>query len=457
MEIKQGVLVPLQKPGKKKGPADNLRPIILLSILRKILAICVIKRIGDKIDAHIPPTQSAYRSGRSTTEQVFTIKIMAEKAITSANYKSMLLLMDMSKAFDTIHRALVIEDLRSILQPDELHIIKVMIEDVELKVRVGTEIGESFKTNIGTPQGDCISPILFTLYLANALKEEHNWRSIPELHDHTYQTTRSVTTPNHLHDHNYSIKRQYGTLIDLQYADDICWIGGNCAQAIDYYKNTIPGKLEIRNLSINTSKTEEYEISRENDKWKKCKYLGSLLDTEEDINRRKQITRATYKKVQPALEDKYLPLHIKMEIFRTVVSSVFLYNSEVWTVTNNMQEKLDTFQRNLLRQTLKIRYPRKISNEELYDKTKESSWAEKVKKRRLKFFGHMARLPEKAPAKKAIDEFLNTKTKKVRGGQKLTWVALVNRDLKQSNVTVEQAMTIAQDRGEWRAVVERSR
>ena len=31
-----GLLHPVQKPGKKKGPPDNLRPIILLSILRKI-------------------------------------------------------------------------------------------------------------------------------------------------------------------------------------------------------------------------------------------------------------------------------------------------------------------------------------------------------------------------------------------------------------------------------------
>ena len=37
-EIKTGVLVPLQKPGKPKGPVENLRPIILLSVLRKDLS-----------------------------------------------------------------------------------------------------------------------------------------------------------------------------------------------------------------------------------------------------------------------------------------------------------------------------------------------------------------------------------------------------------------------------------
>ena len=46
--------------------------------------------------------------------------------------------------------------------------------------------------------------------------------------------------------------------------------------------------LEDKNLIVNNTKTEEYEVVRGgDDKWKKCKYLGSLLETENDINRRK--------------------------------------------------------------------------------------------------------------------------------------------------------------------------
>ena len=84
-EIKTGILVPLQKPGKRKGPPANFRPVILLSLLRKILAICLIKRIGDKIDREVPVTQAAYRAGRGTTEQLLTIKLLAEKAATTPN------------------------------------------------------------------------------------------------------------------------------------------------------------------------------------------------------------------------------------------------------------------------------------------------------------------------------------------------------------------------------------
>ena len=66
-ELKLGILTPTQKPNKKKGPMDHLRPIMLLSVLRKILTICIIKRIWDRLSERIPKEQAAYQGGRSTT------------------------------------------------------------------------------------------------------------------------------------------------------------------------------------------------------------------------------------------------------------------------------------------------------------------------------------------------------------------------------------------------------
>ena len=53
------VIRAIQKPGKPKVPIENLRPTTLLSMLRKILAICLKKRIIYKLDAGIPPSQAA--------------------------------------------------------------------------------------------------------------------------------------------------------------------------------------------------------------------------------------------------------------------------------------------------------------------------------------------------------------------------------------------------------------
>ena len=45
-EIKVGISVPIQKPDKKAGPPQNVRPIILLSMLRRILAVGMLRFIS---------------------------------------------------------------------------------------------------------------------------------------------------------------------------------------------------------------------------------------------------------------------------------------------------------------------------------------------------------------------------------------------------------------------------
>ena len=66
-EIISGIITAIQKPGKSRGPVSNLRPITILSMLRKILAICMKNRIIERIDEPIPPSQAAYRKKHNRT------------------------------------------------------------------------------------------------------------------------------------------------------------------------------------------------------------------------------------------------------------------------------------------------------------------------------------------------------------------------------------------------------
>ena len=69
-DLQSGYLIPLCKLGKKKGIVENLRPVILLNIIRKVLAMIMLNRILIRIDNQIPISQSAYRKGRGATENV---------------------------------------------------------------------------------------------------------------------------------------------------------------------------------------------------------------------------------------------------------------------------------------------------------------------------------------------------------------------------------------------------
>ena len=101
-EIWRGIMAPHAKPPKKEERV-NIRPIILLSVLRKIITISLIERCWEQMQTRIPPFQDAYQSGQSTTENVFTLKILTEKAITSEKYDIFILMLDMCKAFDTVN------------------------------------------------------------------------------------------------------------------------------------------------------------------------------------------------------------------------------------------------------------------------------------------------------------------------------------------------------------------
>ena len=118
------------------------------------------------------------------------------------------------------------ERLSDILDPDELNIMNILLKNVTLQVKNNKTQIQTFTTTLGIPQGDCLSAILFTLYLSNTLSAK-----IPtHLYDHNYNNAHNMflASIEHLHDHNYCIKQDKNTITDYindqQYADDIGFI-----------------------------------------------------------------------------------------------------------------------------------------------------------------------------------------------------------------------------------------
>ena len=71
----------------------------------------------------------------------------------------------MSKAFDTIQRGTLINDLKGIIEDDELHLIVLLLDKVQYSVKLEGQTEERFPTNVGSPQGDGASALLFIIYL----------------------------------------------------------------------------------------------------------------------------------------------------------------------------------------------------------------------------------------------------------------------------------------------------
>jgi hypothetical protein len=456
-ELKHGLLLPLPKPKKPKGPCKSLRPIVLLSILRKILAICFVQRTFDRIRKAINVSQAAYSPGRGASELIFTFKLLAERAITSDGYDLYILMLDMSRAFDTIQRGTLIQHLKCILEPDELHLVSLLIKDVTLQVKCDNHTGRVFTTNIGSPQGDCASPILFIYILSVALKKSKeliNSYSVPRAihnieNDHTF--SKNSRTSNTTKSNN-TIRKEFS--IGQEYADD-CSFGSTNNNLINEIESTVPGDLSEFNLCVNCDKTEKAVAGQgDSTEWKNTLLLGSKLGTEEDINRRKGLASAAFDKYSFIITNKALPLYLRVTYFVTFVNSIFLYNCGLWTLTTKLEYRIDVFQRLFLRRILGVRYPKKITNIELYKVTKQEPWSTICRRRRLTLFGHICRLPEQAPARITLQEVIRP-VKHMIGGQRLTYIRRVKSDFHKVNISIEQAQRIAQDKKDYRALVRR--
>ena len=136
-----------------------------------------------------------------------------------------------------------------------------------------------------------------------------------------------------------------------------------------------------------TYKTPEQENPAPD--WKKCKLLGSLLDTVSDIERRKTLALNSLQHFEHIYKSKRISIKVKIRTFNTYTPSIFLFNFELWTLTETLQGSIDSFQHRLLRRVINIRWAKLISSEKLYTKVGAVKWSTTIRRRRLNWLGHL--------------------------------------------------------------------
>ena len=74
------------------------------------------------------------------------------------------ILLDMSRAFDTFDRGILLDDLKQILNTDTLHLISLLLKVVQIQVKHKSELGKTFTLKIGSPWGEFASSIWFIFF-----------------------------------------------------------------------------------------------------------------------------------------------------------------------------------------------------------------------------------------------------------------------------------------------------
>ena len=143
-----------------------------------------------------------------------------------------------------------------------------------------------------------------------------------------------------------------------------------------------------------------------------------------------------------------------MRTFNAYVQPIFLYNCETWTLTVTKEKSIDCFHRRILRKNvLDVKWPQIMTNDQVYEKTKVQPSSLIIRKRRLRWLGHVVRLPNETPVKKALNYAMQT-YKRCKGRPQTTWINMMTKQIKDElNLTWEEISIKAMNREEWRTLI----
>ena len=97
-EWQAGVVVPIFKKGDQKD-CNNYRGLTLLSLPEKVYSKVLERRCRQIAESKIQDEQCGFRPGRSTTDQLFTLRVLFEKSWEYA-HPIFCCFIDMEKAYD---------------------------------------------------------------------------------------------------------------------------------------------------------------------------------------------------------------------------------------------------------------------------------------------------------------------------------------------------------------------
>uniref|UniRef100_A0A4W6F8H6 Reverse transcriptase domain-containing protein n=1 Tax=Lates calcarifer TaxID=8187 RepID=A0A4W6F8H6_LATCA len=168
--FKTAVVKPLlKKPHLDPGSLSNYRPVSNLPFFSKILE----KVVYQQLSAHLAdnnlfePYQSAFRAFHST--ETALAKVVNDLLLSlDSDSTSMLILLDLSAAFDTVDHRILMDRLenRFGISGVALSWLKSYLSDRTQCVSCNNTVSSFSDVKYGVPQGSVLGPLLFSLYIS---------------------------------------------------------------------------------------------------------------------------------------------------------------------------------------------------------------------------------------------------------------------------------------------------
>ena len=415
---------------------------MLLSSPSKIFCRIILDRIQSALDSQLRKEQAGFRQDKSCTDQIATLRIIIEQCV---EWQTPLYVnfVDFEKAFDSLDREVLWKLLGQYGLPSKIiSLIKNMYQDFSGRVISKGNLSNTFAITTGVRQGCLLSPLIFLIAIDWIMR----------------RTTKDQRTGI-----QWTLLTQ---LEDLDFADDLALVSENHTH-MQQKTDRLQTNSEQLGLKINTGKTKTMRLNPSKqdpitlrgetiEDVEHFTYLGSNISrdggADRDIEFRIGKAQLAFRILRPIWLSKQLSNNTKLRIFNTNVKTVLLYGSETWKTTEGLTSKLQVFVNKCLRYILKLWWPIKTTNEELWRITKQDNVAATIKKRKWNWIGHTLRKDSDNITRQALD--YNPQGKRKQGRPRNTWRRSTLQDLKNIGVSWQEAKALAQKRVRWRALVD---
>lgn len=382
----KSIFITIPKRSNAKECSDH-RMISLMSHVLKLFLRVLHNRMYKKLEQHISATQFGFRNGLGTREALFSIQVLIQRC-RDVEVDVFLCFIDFEKAFDRVQHDKMIEILKSTgIDDKDLRFVANLYWQQNATVKVNNKMTENIEIHRGVRQGCILSPMIFNIYSE-------------KIFDEALTGSKEGIKVN-------------GVLINnLRYADDTVIIADS-REDLQILINKVTEACNKYGLNLNIKKTKYMSVSKSSIDDRTCKvngvplerahsitYLGCTLDEDWDhtteVKCRIEKARAAYTRLKKVLSSHDIHMGIRTRMVRCYVFSVLLYGVEAWTLTENLLKRLEAFEMWVYRRMLRISWMDRVTNVEVMSRMKKAKEIIiEVKTRKLAYFGHIMRHPER--------------------------------------------------------------
>ena len=351
---------------------------------------------------------------------------------------------DFKKAFDRVWHDGLWQVLRNFnIEEGLIQCIEALYKNASSAVLLGSQVGDYFKTPVGVRQGCLLSPVLFNLFLENIMRET-------------------------LHEFTPSISIGGRPLCNLRFADDIDLIAGS-NQELQDLTDRLTSRATAHGMEVSSEKSKvlvnttdkkaNIVMNGENlEEVDNFKYLGATITKDgrstTEVKTRLAMATSSMARLFRIWKSKEISFSSKFKLYKSLVLSIALYGCESWTLSAELEKRIQTFEMKCLRRLLGISWQERKTNEFVRATIKKKVGKQEellstIKRRKMAWFGHVTR--HQTLSKTILQGTVPGSRK--RGRQKKQWMDNIREWTGRKD---EELIRTAEDRHAWRLLTRTS-